>query len=132
MGARTGAERGELLDRIGEVLAALRGRLIEVMVAETGKTLAEADVEVSEAVDFAHYYAGLARELAGIEGAAFAPVPVVLVAPPWNFPVSIPAGGVLQALAAGSAVILKPAPQAGRCGAILAEAFREAGRRASS
>ncbi|WP_425564957.1 bifunctional proline dehydrogenase/L-glutamate gamma-semialdehyde dehydrogenase [Pseudolysinimonas kribbensis] len=126
-GARTGAERGELLDRIGEVLAALRGRLIEVMVAETGKTLAEADVEVSEAVDFAHYYAGLARELAGIEGAAFAPVPVVLVAPPWNFPVSIPAGGVLQALAAGSAVILKPAPQAGRCGAILAEAFREAG-----
>jgi RHH-type proline utilization regulon transcriptional repressor/proline dehydrogenase/delta 1-pyrroline-5-carboxylate dehydrogenase len=126
-GARTGAERGELLDRIGEVLAALRGRLIEVMVAETGKTLAEADVEVSEAVDFAHYYAGLARELASIEGAAFSPVPVVLVAPPWNFPVSIPAGGVLQALAAGSAVIFKPAPQAGRCGAILAEAFREAG-----
>jgi RHH-type proline utilization regulon transcriptional repressor/proline dehydrogenase/delta 1-pyrroline-5-carboxylate dehydrogenase len=124
---RPGAERAELLDRIGEVLAALRGRLIEAMVAETGKTLAEADVEVSEAIDFAHYYAGLARELAQIEGAAFVPEPVVLVAPPWNFPVSIPSGGVLAALAAGSAVVLKPAPQAGRCGAVLLEAFREAG-----
>jgi RHH-type proline utilization regulon transcriptional repressor/proline dehydrogenase/delta 1-pyrroline-5-carboxylate dehydrogenase len=124
---RTGAERAELLDRIGEVLAALRGRLIEVMVAETGKTLAEADVEVSEAVDFAHYYADLAREPVDVEGASFTPVPVVLVVPPWNFPVSIPAGGVLQALAAGSAAILKPAPQAGRCGAVLAEAFQEAG-----
>jgi RHH-type transcriptional regulator, proline utilization regulon repressor / proline dehydrogenase / delta 1-pyrroline-5-carboxylate dehydrogenase len=126
-GQRPGAERAELLDRVGEVLAALRGRLIEVMVAETGKTLAEADVEVSEAVDFAHYYAGLARELGGIPGASFTPEALVVVAPPWNFPVSIPAGGVLQALAAGSAAILKPAPQAGRCGAVLAEAFREAG-----
>ena len=126
-GSRTGAERAELLDRVGEVFAALRGRFIEVMVAETGKTLAEADVEVSEAIDFAHYYADLARDLAAIEGAAFTPDPVVLVAPPWNFPVSIPSGGVLQALAAGSAAILKPAPQAGRCGAVIAEAFVEAG-----
>ncbi len=124
---RSGDERAELLDRIGEVLAAMRGRLVEVMVAETGKTLAEADVEVSEAVDFAHYYADLARGLATIEGAVFTPAGVVLVAPPWNFPVSIPAGGVLQALAAGSAAILKPAPQAGRCGAVLSEAVVEAG-----
>ena len=46
-----------------------RGRLIEVMAAETGKTIAEADVEVSEAVDFAYYYAERARELAAIDGA---------------------------------------------------------------
>ncbi|TPX00966.1 aldehyde dehydrogenase family protein, partial [Schumannella luteola] len=43
------------------------------------------------------------------------------------FPVSIPAGGVLSALAAGSAVVLKPAPQARRSAAVLAEALWEAG-----
>ena len=103
-----------------------RGRLIEVMAAETGKTIAEADVEVSEAIDFAHYYAARARELDAVEGATFVPEALTLVVPPWNFPVSIPAGGVLSALAAGSAVLLKPAPQARRSGAVLAEAIWEA------
>jgi RHH-type proline utilization regulon transcriptional repressor/proline dehydrogenase/delta 1-pyrroline-5-carboxylate dehydrogenase len=126
-GRRAGSERAELLDRAGEVLSAFRGRLVEVMVSETGKTLAEADVEVSEAVDFAYYYAARARELAGIHGATFVPVPLTVVTPPWNFPVSIPAGGVLSALAAGSAVVLKPARVAARCGAVLAEALWEAG-----
>jgi RHH-type proline utilization regulon transcriptional repressor/proline dehydrogenase/delta 1-pyrroline-5-carboxylate dehydrogenase len=123
----TGADRAELLDRVGEVLSVFRGRLIEVMAAETGKTIAEADVEVSEAVDFAHYYAARARELGSVEGAAFVPEALTLVVPPWNFPVSIPAGGVLSALASGSAVLLKPAPQARRCGAVLAEAIWEGG-----
>ena len=122
-----GSDRAEYLDRAGEVLAAFRGRLIEVMVSETGKTLAEADVEVSEAIDFAYYYAARARELADIQGAVFEPVAVTVVTPPWNFPVSIPAGGVLAALAAGSAVLLKPAPQAVRSGAVLAEALWESG-----
>ena len=45
------------------MLAAFRGRLVEVMASETGKTIAEGDVEVSEAVDFAHYYAERALEL---------------------------------------------------------------------
>ncbi len=119
--------RAELLERVGEVLSVFRGRLVEVMAAETGKTIAEADVEASEAVDFAFHYADAARELGAVRDAAFAPAAVTLVVPPWNFPVSIPAGGVLAALAAGSAVVLKPAPQARRCGAVLAEALWEAG-----
>jgi RHH-type proline utilization regulon transcriptional repressor/proline dehydrogenase/delta 1-pyrroline-5-carboxylate dehydrogenase len=126
-GSRAGSQRADLLDRAGEVLSAFRGRLVEVMVSETGKTLAEADVEVSEAVDFAYYYAARARELSGIRGATFVPVTLTVVTPPWNFPVSIPAGGVLSALAAGSAVVLKPARVAARCGAVLAEALWEAG-----
>ena len=126
-GRTSGADRAELLDRVGEVLSVFRGRLIEVMAAETGKTIAEADVEVSEAVDFAHYYAARARELDSIEGATFHPEALTLVVPPWNFPVSIPGGGVLSALAAGSAVLLKPAPQARRSGAVLAEAIWEGG-----
>ena len=44
-------------------------------------------------------------------GSGFRPIGTVVVAPPWNFPLSIPAGGVLAALAAGNAVILKPAPE---------------------
>ena len=47
--------------------------------------------------------------------------------PPWNFPVAIPAGGVLAALAAGSGVVLKPAGPASRCGAVLAEVLWSAG-----
>jgi RHH-type proline utilization regulon transcriptional repressor/proline dehydrogenase/delta 1-pyrroline-5-carboxylate dehydrogenase len=122
-----GHARAELLERAAEVLSVFRGRLIEVMAAETGKTIAEADVEVSEAVDFALYYAERARELGAVRDAAFVPVGLTVVTPPWNFPVSIPAGGVLASLAAGSAVVLKPAPQARRCGGVLAEALWEAG-----
>ncbi|MEO8094743.1 MAG: bifunctional proline dehydrogenase/L-glutamate gamma-semialdehyde dehydrogenase [Pseudolysinimonas sp.] len=122
-----GHERAELLDRVGEVLSVFRGRLIEVMASETGKTVAEADVEVSEVIDFAHFYAARARELAAVEGAVFQPVGVTAVIPPWNFPVAIPGGGVLSALAAGSAVLFKPARQAQRSGAVIAEAMWEAG-----
>ena len=112
----------------GIALAANRDRLIEVMAAETGKTIAEADPEVSEAVDFAHYYAARARELDTVQGARFVPVArSTVVTPPWNFPVAIPAGSVLAALAAGSGVIIKPAPQARRTGAVMVEALWEAG-----
>ena len=47
--------------------------------------------------------------------------------PPWNFPVAIPAGSTLAALAAGSAVVIKPAKQARRSGAVMVEALWEAG-----
>ncbi|MDN4613696.1 proline dehydrogenase family protein [Leifsonia sp. F6_8S_P_1B] len=126
-GARSGAERAALLDRAGRALEANRDRLIEVMASETGKTIAEADPEVSEAVDFAHYYATLARELDTVQGARFVPSALTVVTPPWNFPVAIPAGSVLAALAAGSGVIIKPAPQARRSGAVMVEALWEAG-----
>jgi RHH-type proline utilization regulon transcriptional repressor/proline dehydrogenase/delta 1-pyrroline-5-carboxylate dehydrogenase len=126
-GARSGYERAAVLDRAGRALEANRDRLIEIMAAETGKTIAEADPEVSEAVDFAHYYAALARDLDTVQGARFVPSELTVVTPPWNFPVAIPAGSVLSALAAGSGVIVKPAPQAKRSAAVLVEALWEAG-----
>jgi RHH-type proline utilization regulon transcriptional repressor/proline dehydrogenase/delta 1-pyrroline-5-carboxylate dehydrogenase len=126
-GRRSGFERAAILDRAGLALAANRDRLIEVMAAETGKTIAEADPEVSEAIDFAHYYAARARELDSVQGARFVPSALTVVTPPWNFPVAIPAGSVLSALAAGSGVIIKPAPQARRSGAVMVEALWEAG-----
>lgn len=126
-GRRSGDERAAVLHRAGLALAANRDRLIEVMAAETGKTIAEADPEISEAIDFAHYYAERARELDRVQGARFVPSKLTVVTPPWNFPVAIPAGGVLAALAAGSGVIIKPAKLSQRSGAIMVEALWEAG-----
>ena len=126
-GARPAADRAVVLLAAGRALEARRAELIEVAASETAKVLAEADVEVSEAVDFADYYAATARELDRVSGAVFEPSRLTVVAPPWNFPIAIPAGGVLAALAAGSGVVLKPAPQARRCAAVIAEALWEAG-----
>ncbi|MBY0689741.1 proline dehydrogenase family protein [Microbacterium marinilacus] len=126
-GRRPAAERGGMLQRAARSLEARRAELIEVAGSETGKVFAEADVEVSEAVDFANYYGATARELDRVAGAVFEPSRLTVVAPPWNFPVAIPAGGVLAALAAGSGVVFKPAPQARRCAAVVAEALWDAG-----
>lgn len=125
-GTTPAAERSRVLQAAARALEARRGELIEVAASETGKVFAEADVEVSEAVDFARYYAATARELDSVSGARFVPSRVTVVAPPWNFPVAIPAGGVLAALAAGSGVVFKPAPQARRCAAVVAAALWEA------
>jgi RHH-type proline utilization regulon transcriptional repressor/proline dehydrogenase/delta 1-pyrroline-5-carboxylate dehydrogenase len=121
------ANRAALLHELGNQLEAHRGELIEVMISEAGKTFDQADPEVSEAVDFAHYYAERSLELAELDGAQHLPENLVIVTPPWNFPVAIPAGSTIAALAAGSAVLLKPAPQVNRCGALLGEILNKAG-----
>ncbi|WP_431804413.1 proline dehydrogenase family protein [Microbacterium sp. bgisy203] len=130
-GAMPAADRARVLEAAARALEARRGELIEVAASETGKVFAEADVEISEAVDFANYYAATAKELDRVPGAVFVPATLTVVTPPWNFPIAIPAGGVLAALAAGSGVVFKPAPQARRCAAVVAEAiwsaFDEAG-----
>jgi len=123
----TGQQRAAVLHRAGEILEERRADLLEVMASETGKTLDQADPEVSEAIDFAHYYAARAIELDSLDGADFVPAKLTVVTPPWNFPVAIPAGSTLAALAAGSTVVIKPAEQAGRCGAVMVEALWAAG-----
>ncbi|MHC5795478.1 bifunctional proline dehydrogenase/L-glutamate gamma-semialdehyde dehydrogenase [Lacisediminihabitans sp. FW035] len=126
-GTRPAAERAAILHRAGDALSARRAQLLEVMASEAGKTIDQGDPEVSEAIDFAHYYAELARTLETVDGATFVPSKLTVVTPPWNFPVAIPAGSTLAALASGSAVILKPAALSARCGAVLAEALWEGG-----
>jgi RHH-type proline utilization regulon transcriptional repressor/proline dehydrogenase/delta 1-pyrroline-5-carboxylate dehydrogenase len=130
--ARPAAERATVLRRAADGLEARRGDLVSVMAAEGGKTVAEADPEVSEAVDFARYYADRALELdpaaghLGADGARFVPTAVTLVTPPWNFPVAIPMGSVLAALAAGSAVVIKPAHAVPGCTETAAAAVQAA------
>jgi RHH-type proline utilization regulon transcriptional repressor/proline dehydrogenase/delta 1-pyrroline-5-carboxylate dehydrogenase len=122
---RRGARaRREHLRSVAAVMSRDRARTLAAMMHDAGKTIGEGDPEVSEAIDFARYYA---EQAVGLEGegpegegdtwggrsrGCFKPHGVVVVAPPWNFPYAIPAGGVLAALAAGNTVILKPAPEA--------------------
>jgi RHH-type proline utilization regulon transcriptional repressor/proline dehydrogenase/delta 1-pyrroline-5-carboxylate dehydrogenase len=128
------AERAKLLTAAAEVMAAgpARADAIAVMASEAGKTFEEADPEVSEAVDFARWYAEGTGSLSSLFAeldceVASSPLGVVVVSPPWNFPFSIPAGGVLAALAAGNTVILKPARPAMATGAVLVEQLHAAG-----
>ena len=125
--AKPAAERAEILHRAGVIMSQRRAELIEVMASEAGKALDQGDVEVSEVVDYAHYYGETAKLLEGIPGAKFTPAKITVVTPPWNFPVAIPGGSTIAGLAAGSPVILKPATPSRRCGAVLAECLWEAG-----
>src|SRR5699024_2709348 len=111
------AQRAQVLRTVAAELENRRFELVTVMAREAGKTVGEADPEISDAIDFACYYAQ--------EGTQFVPDRIVLVTPPWNFPVAIPMGGVLAALAAGSAAIMKPAPQTQLCAQVAMQAVHE-------
>ena len=125
--ARSLSQRRDVLHATADELALRRGDLVAAMVHEGSKTVAEADPEVSEAIDFARWYGDRALEFNQSTSARFDPLGVIAVVPPWNFPVAIPAGGTLAALAAGNAVILKPAPETPRCAEIVFECCRSAG-----
>ena len=99
-------ERKAILFNVANVMHAQRARTIAVMSRDAGKTVSESDPEVSEAIDFARYYAST-----GVDDSDSKAVGVVLVVPPWNFPYAIPAGGLCAALAAGNSVVAKAAEQ---------------------
>src|SRR5699024_11459696 len=90
--------RSQVLSRIGDHLAAARADLIEVMGAETGKTIDQSDPEVSEGIDFARYYSRQCVELDNVPGATALPGELIVAAPPWNFPTAIPTGSVTSVL----------------------------------
>ncbi|MDD3080412.1 MAG: bifunctional proline dehydrogenase/L-glutamate gamma-semialdehyde dehydrogenase [Paludibacter sp.] len=101
--------RNKVLHKTAENLSAKRGHLIGCMSAITGKTFAEGDVEVSEATDFCRFYPVTMSRFSQLDSVKISPKGIVLVIPPWNFPLAIPVGGVSSALAGGNTVILKPA-----------------------
>ncbi|WP_162941473.1 bifunctional proline dehydrogenase/L-glutamate gamma-semialdehyde dehydrogenase [Desertimonas flava] len=118
---RGAAARAEVLRRVADRMETSRFETLAVMADEAAKIVREGDPEVSEAVDFARYYA-TAQCADGAE-----PYGVVVVASPWNFPYAIPAGGVLAALMAGNAVVLKPAPETRRTAWLLVNQMWDAG-----
>ncbi len=102
-------KRNIILHQAAENLSNNRGHLIGCMSAITGKTVGEGDVEVSEAIDFCRFYPISMKEFADLKGITISPKGVILVIPPWNFPLAIPVGGVAAALTGGNSIILKPA-----------------------
>ena len=115
------ARRAAILDRAADLFEAHRGRLLALLADEGGKTLDDAVAELREAVDFLRYYALQARLLFAPETL---PGPtgesntlthhgrgVWACISPWNFPLAIFTGQVAAALAAGNAVVAKPAEQ---------------------
>lgn len=120
-------DRSKLLAEVANELRKSRADLIGAMLADGGKTIPESDVEVSEAVDFAEYYRQNLEEITCLEDIEWHAKGTVLVAPPWNFPCSIPAGCILGALAAGNCVIFKPARESSLVGWWLVQIFWKAG-----
>lgn len=118
-----GPARAEILRAMGDALEANLERLCAILSREAGKTLPDAIAEVREAVDFCRYYAKLAQEQFGLAGEVLTgPVGetnslrlagrgVFVCISPWNFPLAIFTGQVAAALAAGNAVLAKPAEQ---------------------
>ncbi|MEM1063328.1 MAG: aldehyde dehydrogenase family protein, partial [Planctomycetota bacterium] len=126
--ARGVAARAAILRDVATRLSADRFETIACLRDEGRKAIVEADAEVSEAIDFARYYAVAAlADDATFAGLRSTPLGVVVVVPPWNFPYAIPAGGVLAALVAGNTVVLKPAPEARRIAWWLARQLWDAG-----
>ncbi len=122
------AERKALLVRAAEFLANRRGDFLGAMARDGGKTVEQSDPEVSEAIDFANYYArSFDLVESELQDLTYQPLGVVLITPPWNFPMAIPAGGVLAALMAGNTVLFKPAPEATLVGWHIANALWDAG-----
>lgn len=102
------SERAACLNRFADLLENEMATAMMLAVREAGKTLNNAIAEVREAVDFARYYAVEAVDTLP-ENAKGAGVMVAIS--PWNFPLAIFVGEVTAALAAGNAVVAKPAEQ---------------------
>ena len=136
-GSRPAEERARVLQGAAAILRERRLELAALQVRECAKPWAEADGDVCEAIDFLEYYArgalALERgpELVQVAGERntmrYAPRGVAAVIAPWNFPLAIPTGMTAAALAAGNAVVLKPAEQSPASGFMLVQALREAG-----
>ena len=119
--------RHKVMYRAANILGQMRGDLCGSMCAITGKTIEEADVEVSEAIDYCRFYTTTMKKYAALDDIEMKAKGTVLVLSPWNFPCAIPCGGVVAALASGNTCILKPATVAAPVAWLFAKAFWEAG-----
>lgn len=99
--------RAAIMNRVADLISDQRHTAVACLRVDGSKAILEADGEVSEAIDFARYYARTAEVPQGTRASAMG---IVAVVTPWNFPYAIPAGGVIAALMAGNSVVFKPAP----------------------
>ncbi|WP_433386143.1 aldehyde dehydrogenase family protein [Micromonospora sp. KLBMP9576] len=128
--------RAAVLHLWGEALAAQTPELADALVTETGKTVAEAYLEIAACVDALTYNAGLARHLGGMAGTlpdgsvahvVREPVGVTMFIVPWNWPMLLLIRDLAPALAAGVTALVKPAPQSTRVTGRMLALGRQAG-----
>jgi RHH-type proline utilization regulon transcriptional repressor/proline dehydrogenase/delta 1-pyrroline-5-carboxylate dehydrogenase len=135
---RGAAERAQILERAAELFEEHREELLARCVLEAGKTLPDSVAEVRESVDFMRYYAAQARAQFGIDTVLPGPTGelntlrlrargVFACISPWNFPLSIFTGQLSAALAAGNAVLAKPAEQTPLTAALAVSLLHTAG-----
>jgi betaine-aldehyde dehydrogenase len=113
-----GALRARILFRWAERMRTDSERLAELLTREQGKTIGQARGEVASSISMIEYNAGQARAIYGrsiilkdgVHGVILRePVGVVAAITPWNYPLNLTIRAVAPALAAGNAVVVKPA-----------------------
>lgn len=130
-------ERADILRRAYDAMMDRREELIDVIVAESGKSRNDATGEVAYAAGFVRWYSEEATRIRGTVGQSPAgdkhivttrqPVGIAVLITPWNFPAAMITRKVAPALAAGCTVIVKPASDTPLTALLLAEIFAEAG-----
>jgi acyl-CoA reductase-like NAD-dependent aldehyde dehydrogenase len=136
--ARLGyGDRGKVLHACAEAFEAHVDELTPILVAEQGKTIREAKIELHKAADTLEHYAGLAREVRGVyvhgldpnvDGRVLRrPLGVVAAIVPWNFPTTLLCNKLGPALLCGNTVVAKPADTTPLTTLRLAEILAEAG-----
>jgi betaine aldehyde dehydrogenase (EC 1.2.1.8) len=134
--ARTGVERGRILARAATAVRDHRDELAYLESLDGGKPIAETpEADVDSAADCLEYFAGQAASLQGeyqtVEGGFFytrpEPLGVCAGIGAWNYPLQIAAWKTAPALAAGNAMVFKPAELTPLSALRLAEILAEAG-----
>ncbi|WP_369822993.1 bifunctional proline dehydrogenase/L-glutamate gamma-semialdehyde dehydrogenase PutA [Acetobacter sp. DsW_54] len=123
--AQPPAARAECLLKAANLLEDRHPALMALICREAGKSLPNAVAEIREAVDFLRYYATTIQR--GFNNTTHVPLGVVACISPWNFPLAIFIGQIAAALAAGNAVIAKPAEETPLIAAVAVALLHEAG-----
>src|ERR671920_1327679 len=129
--------RGDVLRRVGDIMAQRKEELADLMTREMGKPLTETRGDVQEGIDTAYYAATMGRQLAGRTvpsempnkwAMSFRrPIGVAGIVTPFNFPLAIPTWKMFPALVCGNACVFKPAEDVPHTGHVLVEIMLEAG-----
>ena len=129
--------RGDVMRRVGDLMAARKEEIANLMTREMGKTLAETRGDVQEGIETAYYAATEGRRLFGHTVPSELtnkwamsmrrPIGVCGLITPFNFPMAIPTWKAFPALLCGNAVVLKPAEDVPHTATVLVEILLEAG-----
>ncbi|MFD1538700.1 NAD-dependent succinate-semialdehyde dehydrogenase [Nonomuraea guangzhouensis] len=135
--ARPPRERAEVLRRAFELTVAHQDELALVMALEMGKTLKDAHSEAAYAAEFFRWFSEEAVRIGGELRRTPAgtnriltfrkPIGVALLLTPWNFPAAMATRKIAPALAAGCAVVLKPASDTPLTALLIAKLLQDAG-----